>query len=142
MKALRCLATAFLPLLLATSVLPASNETIAMDLESRLKRFGPASADSVERRQVLLEIDGMFLNDSHAPLKMVAKGMISTALSEITGSTTTPSIWYIWNMGYVLKTSSSVVGFDLSEVLLSPLNEEQKRMLGETLDILFAPGRA
>ncbi len=120
------------------TIVSEANESTTRAIEMHLKKFGPASADSLERRNALLEIDELFMNDSLDTLKVLLNEFMSTALWEVSSSSETrPSIWYFWNMGFILRTRNHIIGFDLPEVLLDPLNEEQKRILAESLDIFF-----
>lgn len=118
--------------------LAATNETIARQLMTQLGRFGPSYPDSPDRHDALLQIDSLFLNDSLGPLRALVKEMISTALSDIVGyQGSAPRVWYFWNMGYIVKAKGQVLGFDLAELQLAPLNAEQKKLLGQNLDVLF-----
>ncbi len=129
---------ALVSFLLVLPPISGSNETIARDLQARLARYGPTQPDSPQRQETLLEIDQLFLNDTLEPLGIVVRDMLATAISDITGSTySAPTIWYLWNMGYVLKTRGEVIGFDIGEVELVPLMEQQKKILAESLDLLF-----
>jgi len=116
----------------------ATNESIARQLMTQLGRYGPSDPDSAERQKALLEINSLFLNDSLGPLRILVKDMVSTALSEATGSQPSGTkAWYFWNMGYIIKAKGQVLGFDIAELQLSPLNWEQKKLLAENLNILF-----
>jgi len=134
----------FLIILAATCIILASIPSIASSdeltketLRQRLEKFPPLSGNP-ERQAVLTQIDSLFTNDSLSPLKLLLADFISEDVWEISSSPTpTPRLWYIWNMGYVFKTGKHVIGFDLPEVLLSPLSDEQKKILGQSLDILF-----
>jgi len=107
-------------------------------IADQLERFGPSQPDSPERKDVLMEVHALFMNDTHEPLKGALNDLISTMLWEISGTSAGgPKIWYFWNMGYILKAGNTIVGFDLPRLELDPLDDEQKRMLGESLDILF-----
>jgi len=124
-----------LPLTLVLS--KGTSESMAGDIQMRLQKYGPGST-APERQQTLLEIDDLFMNDSLEPVKILLDKHLSTALWEISSSPVPrPTLWYFWNMGYILKTKSHVIGFDLPEVLLSPLSDEQKKILGQSLDMLF-----
>lgn len=124
--------------LLAPTASSATNESIARQLMTQLGRFGPSHPDSPERQGALLEINSLFLNDSLGPLRMLVKDMVSTALSEIAGSQGSGTrVWYFWNMGYIVKAKGQVLGFDIAELQLTPLNGDQKKVLAESLDILF-----
>jgi L-ascorbate metabolism protein UlaG (beta-lactamase superfamily) len=129
---------ALLLLLLLLPSIAGSNETIARDLQAQLARYGPPQPDSPQRQEALLEIDQLFLNDTLEPLRIMVRDMLATAISEITGSTySAPTIWYLWNMGFVLKTREAVIGFDIGQVELAPLADQQKKVLAESLDVLF-----
>jgi len=124
--------------LLAPTASSATNESIARQLMTELGRFGPSHPDFAERRGTLLEIDDLFLNDSLGPLRILVKDIVSTALSEISGSQSSGTrVWYFWNMGYIVRTKGQVLGFDIAELQLSPLNGDQKKLLAESLDVLF-----
>lgn len=108
------------------------------DLIDRLGRNGPSDPDSPGRMEVLMNIDSLFMNDSYETLRVVLNRMLSDALWEISGSASTrPAVWYVWNMGYVARAGGYILGFDLGEVELDPLTEDQKKILAESLDILF-----
>jgi hypothetical protein len=123
--------------LLPCQVLPETNETQARNVLNQLKRFRPGSEDA-QRQAALLDIDALFMNDSLASLAPIVKDLISTALSEISASGSSgTSVWYFWNMGYVAKVGGQVIGFDIAELELAPLNEDQKEILAKSLDILL-----
>ncbi len=116
----------------------ADSQAVSRDLSSQLQRYGPGNPESDQRKTALLNLHGFFMNDTLEVPREITKGFISTALSEIAGSSTpTPSVWYIWNMGYVVKTRNYILGFDLPEVLLQPLNEEQIGLLAQSVDFFF-----
>ncbi len=124
--------------LLVLPSVSASNQIPARDLQAELARYDPSQPDSPQRQAALLQIDQLFLNDTLEPLRTMVREMLATALSDIAGSTfSAPTIWYLWNMGYVLKTRGEVIGFDIGEVQLVPFRNEQKKVLAESLDLLF-----
>lgn len=116
---------------------PASSEGLARNLSSQLQRYGPSDPGSVERRDALMLLDDLLLNESYEAPRTISADFISTAISEMTSSSRTTSVWYIWNMGYVVRAKDKVLGFDLPEVLIDPLNEEQIRIIAQSLDFFF-----
>ena len=120
-------------------------------VEKVLLRFPPALPEPLERRMVLLMVDGV-LHDVAAPRRSAVQEFFHSrmeyALEEMATTRVKEGavIWKLYNHGFVVRTSSVTIGFDLVRGYSSredgfPISDHHAEQIVRHCDVLFISHR-
>ena len=120
-------------------------ESVLRAVDAKLARFPPAAAPAPERVAALDALDGV-LRDEDAPDRPAVRQFfhrrIEQAAREIRDAEVRSgaTVWHIYNHGFVVRTASTTVCFDLVRARYLPGFALEKRLMQEiaaACDVLF-----
>jgi L-ascorbate metabolism protein UlaG (beta-lactamase superfamily) len=119
------------------------------DIERGLAKWPPKHPPSEQRKQVLMALDGA-LHPIHAPrwpsVRHFYAGRIERAIERMESTTVDAGarIWRLYNMGFVVRTPSATIGFDIRrgwdygrDWSFEGISDAWLDRLAEQLDALF-----